>query len=128
RAPSLLDPPHPPDLAAVLPGGPDRVLPAARPRGTTRDDRLPGNPANPLAAVPGIPGQLVDGADPPGRRLAQRALERLRRGAVLPDRAAVHRPDRPAAPTPDRRRADRCVDRRARLVCPSLRVAAHDRV
>ncbi len=40
--PCVLDPPHPPDLAAVLPGRLDRVLPAARPRGTVRDVRLSG--------------------------------------------------------------------------------------
>ena len=81
--------------------------------GTVRDDRLSRNAEDPPAAVPGLPGQLVDGPDPSGGRLAERALERLRRGAVLPDRAAVHRLRHSAAPAsagrrPDRRAQSRC--------------------
>ena len=44
----------------------DRVLPDPRARGTVGDDRLSRDAANPPAAVPGVPGQLVDGPDPSG--------------------------------------------------------------
>src|SRR5262249_23048353 len=100
RPPRLLDPPHLADLAAVLPADPHRLLRAPGARWAARD-HVPSRPAaGPPAAVPGVPGQLVDGPGPAGARLDQRALERLRRGAILPGCAAVHRDGRPALPVP----------------------------
>ena len=55
------------------------------------DARLPRHAADSSRPVSGLPGQLVDGPGNPPARLAEHSLERLRRGAVLPGRAALDR-------------------------------------
>ncbi len=110
RTPRILDSPHSSDLATVLPDPRNRFWPDSRTERTMGSIWLP--PDAPLARCSffGIPRQLVDDPDRSAPRLAEHSLERLRRGAVLPDRAALDRLAHSSATTPHCGRVDRVVD------------------
>ena len=73
-------------------------------------------------------GQLVDGPDRPPARLAEHSLERLRRRAVLPDRAALDRARLTPVSAAAGRLPDRRGHRRALVLRPKICVGPHDRV
>src|SRR5262249_12513091 len=56
RAPRVLDPPHPPDLAALLPHTLDRIRGTPRAEWTPWDSRLPRHAPHSPPSLPGIPG------------------------------------------------------------------------
>ena len=104
-----------------------RLWPDPRARRAIEDARLPRHAAHSSHSLSGIPGQLVDGPGHPPARLAQHSLERLRRRAVLLDRAALDRARRASIPAAAGRRLDRRGHRRALGLRQPLWVAAHDR-
>src|SRR5262249_23177996 len=81
-----------------------------------------------LAAISGVPRQLVDGNQRAVARLAERPLERLCRGAVLLDRPPLDRLDRSGIATPADRDPDSGIDRRALGVRLAAAFAAPHRV
>ena len=88
----VLDQANPANLATLLPHCLDRFLRLVTGGNDIPVSGLSENDQNTSSSVSSFPWQLVDGldrADP--QRRAQRSLERLCRGAVLPDRAPADR-------------------------------------